>query len=247
MQFKKVHEYTKKLSVLYIEDDFNFREDTSEIFSKLFSHVDTAVDGKDGLEKYLSYFATNNKYYDIVITDINMPYINGIELIKEIYQHDKNQSIIVVSAYNDSEYLMELVNIGIEQFLLKPLSLEEVFEVLYTVSSKILNLNTNKKNKGTIQVGDNLFWDSENLSLFIQENEYKKDIKLTKNELSLLKIFIKNGTRLTTLQELFNVVWKNEAYLGSPESLNQIISRFRRKVPLLTIQSLYGVGYKLIF
>ena len=247
MNFNKVYENTKNLNILYVEDNLDFREETSEVLEKLFNKVDIASDGKEGLKKYLSHYKDSSKYYDVVITDVVMPNMDGIELVKEIYKQNAKQPVIIISAHNESEYLLEFVNIGIEQFLVKPLDINMVLNVLYNISNKILISSTDKTDLKIIEFKNNYFWDKENSLLFYKKQNQQFNIKLTKKEILLMQIFIKNNSGITTLEEIFNSLWSEEPHLASAEALNPIISRFRKKIPHLIIQSIYGLGYKLLF
>jgi diguanylate cyclase (GGDEF)-like protein len=122
---------TQNLNVLYVEDDKESREQISEIFQLLFASVDTAFDGEDALEKY------KLKSYDILITDINMPRMNGIELTKRVKTLKPSQNIIIISAHNDSEYLLQAIDLGIDNFIIKPVQMEQLKLVLKKVANLI--------------------------------------------------------------------------------------------------------------
>ena len=128
---KALKDLTKKLSVLYVEDEKESREQISDIFSLLFESLDTAFDGEDALEKY------NMKEYDIVITDINMPRMNGIELTKRIKTLHPAQNIIIISAHNDSDYLLQAINLGVDNFIIKPVQMQQLTQVLTKVANLI--------------------------------------------------------------------------------------------------------------
>lgn len=128
---KALKDLTKKLSVLYVEDEKESREQISDIFSLLFESLDTAFDGEDALEKY------NMKEYDIVITDINMPRMNGIELTKRIKTLHPAQNIIIISAHNDSDYLLQAINLGVDNFIIKPVQMQQLMQVLTKVANLI--------------------------------------------------------------------------------------------------------------
>jgi YesN/AraC family two-component response regulator len=127
----------KKISVLYVEDEELLRNTTSSLLNKLFQHVEVAVDGKDGLDKYF-----HNKY-DIVITDILMPNMNGLELISNIRKNDLQQEIIIMSAYTESEYIDQAKTVNVTGYIYKPIEMNQMLKVL---SSSIDKLNILAKN-----------------------------------------------------------------------------------------------------
>lgn len=131
MDIKQIQERTSKFNVLYVEDDAEVRINTQAIFEDLFLHVETAEDGKEGLQKFIE------KGCDIIITDINMPIMSGIELIQEVKKLNPYQMIIVVSAYNETEYFLDGIQSGIDGYLLKPIDYEQLFATLDKIS-KIL-------------------------------------------------------------------------------------------------------------
>ena len=246
IEYNELYKLTKDLKVLYVEDDENFQKETCGILDYFFTDVTLACDGEDGLKKYLSYYDADSKYFDIVITDINMPKMNGIELSKSIYTHNASQSIIVISAHDESHYLLELVNMRIEQFLQKPIVYDKILEVLHNTSKKLNDKNSiinNSIEKTIINLDGTIYWDKEK-SLLMNDNEI---IKLTKNEILLMKIFIKNKTQISLYQDIFNNLWADDSHLASAEALLPIVSRFRKKLPNNNIENIYGVGYRLNF
>ena len=144
MDYKKALEYTQDLNILYVEDDENLLEDTSEILEDYFNITDTAINGKEALDKFNLYFQKNNEYYDLIITDINMPIMDGEQLIKEIIEINPEQNIIVISAYNESSRLIRFIQKGITNFILKPVEPVHLINTLYKTSK---NIFANKKLK----------------------------------------------------------------------------------------------------
>ena len=136
---KKLRNLTENLHILYAEDEDMLREDTIEIFENFFKEVDGAIDGKDGLEKYLKFYKDNGYYYDIVFTDINMPNMDGHQLIEEIHKINPEQVISVISAYNETSRFIKLIEQGIESFILKPMKNENLLQVLYKLSKTVVN------------------------------------------------------------------------------------------------------------
>ena len=128
-------QWTKELNILYVEDDAMSREQLEDILKLFFRSVAIAFDGEDGLEKY------QLQDYDIVITDINMPRLNGLNLIKKIKEINPLQSIIITSAHNNSEYLMQAIELGVDGFIIKPIQMEQ-FNMVFTKVAK--NIHANK-------------------------------------------------------------------------------------------------------
>ncbi len=130
---------TKHLDLLFVEDDEELRSKMNEFFSVLFRQVDTAENGEAGLQAYNKKLEASNKPYDLVITDVNMPKMNGIDMIKAIHEQEPNQPIIVMSAHDETDYLLKLLRLGIGSFILKPASHEVLLKTLYSVTQAIIN------------------------------------------------------------------------------------------------------------
>ncbi len=128
---KELINYTQTLKLLYVEDNKEARESTQLILEEFFSSVVVAVNGEDGYEK----FQEND--IDLIITDINMPKINGLEMIKKVREIDKEVSILVLSAYNESGFFMESIKLGVEGYLLKPIDMDQFLGVLEKAIQKI--------------------------------------------------------------------------------------------------------------
>ncbi|MCD6191801.1 MAG: response regulator [Sulfurimonas sp.] len=139
MNLQDILNYSKDLNVLYAEDDSQLLQETSEALEDFFESVQTAENGLVALQKYKDCYEENSEYYDILITDINMPLMNGVDLIKEVHKINIDQNVIVISAYNDSSRLIELINIGITHFIMKPLSPTQLMSVLYQSSKLVSN------------------------------------------------------------------------------------------------------------
>jgi len=124
---KDLHKFSKELDVLYVEDDDNLREETYSLLKTLFQSITTAYDGQNGLEEY------NKNFYDLVISDVNMPRMNGIDMCKNIKEINPEQKILIVSAHDESDTLMSLIKTGASGFILKPMTLDNLVISLYPV------------------------------------------------------------------------------------------------------------------
>jgi len=128
---KQLLKVSKMVKVLYVEDNEEARLSTLGMLENFFKHITVAVDGVDGWEKFQS------AEYDLVISDINMPRMSGIEMINEIRKINHDVSILILSAYNESEYFMDTIRIGIDGYLLKPIEFEQFVEVISKSIEKI--------------------------------------------------------------------------------------------------------------
>ena len=134
---KMLQEISTDMSLLYVEDDVEIAQATQSFLSDYFKHIDYAKDGKEGVEKYNTFKKDNDSCYDIVVTDINMPHMNGVELSRELLTQNPDQPIIVISAHDDATYLIELINLGVNAFVLKPIEFQSLIKTLYNTANRI--------------------------------------------------------------------------------------------------------------
>jgi len=126
IDIQKVLAYAKQLTVLYVEDNKDTREITGMLFSEVFGCVVEAVDGEDGLTKF------NEQNFSLIISDINMPKMNGIEMVKKIRESNVSMPIIISSAYT-KESMEEVEALNIQGYLTKPMELEKLFELILAI------------------------------------------------------------------------------------------------------------------
>lgn len=119
-------ERLKEITVLYCEDEQNLREVTSGILKSFTKKQFIAVDGKEGLE----YFEKYQNEIDLVITDVNMPNMSGLEMAKEIKKINSNMPIIVATAFSNSEYLLEAIDLGVDKYVLKPVNIKKLLDTM---------------------------------------------------------------------------------------------------------------------
>jgi PAS domain S-box-containing protein len=125
--------YGHNMKILYVEDEPQIRENIEMLLSSIFPFVQTAVNGKEGLALY------EKDSFDLVISDILMPEMNGIKMLEKIKSLNPNQSVIVTSACEESNYLLELIDLDIGHFVLKPMKADQMISVLYSVVNTIFN------------------------------------------------------------------------------------------------------------
>ena len=138
----------KNIRILYIEDDEVTRKYTHSILSEFFDTVDVASDGQSGYDMFVDAEIAiphlglspvlNIQKYNLIITDIKMPKMDGISLISKIRKICKETAIIVTSAHNDIEYLIETIRLGVDSYILKPIELDQLLDSLSSTIETIL-------------------------------------------------------------------------------------------------------------
>jgi len=115
-----------RLKLLYVEDNKEVREQTVKMLDNFFDDITEAVDGEDGLTKYKE----ANGTYDLIISDINMPHLDGVDMSREILSIDPKQLIIIITAFNEKEQIARLDEIEIVDYLHKPVEFKQFIEIL---------------------------------------------------------------------------------------------------------------------
>jgi len=136
----EVVKYSRHLKLLYVEDNMDSREMTSMILEDFFDDILVAVDGQDGLEK----FEKND--IDLVVTDINMPKLNGLEMIEKIREIDEDIPILILSAHNEDDFFIRSIKLGVDGYLLKPIDTDQLILMIDKIAKKYRYINEAKSN-----------------------------------------------------------------------------------------------------
>lgn len=132
MNARQVLEYTKKMTLLYVEDDAMLRASTQKLFESFFESVTVACDGEEGLSLYLD-AVRNKKPFSLIISDISMPNLDGIAMCEAIMNDNAAQPFIFVTAYNETSHLIRAVEMGASGFLTKPIQYDHLIRTLARV------------------------------------------------------------------------------------------------------------------
>lgn len=116
----------KNVTILYAEDEKDLREVTHQILKGFTKKQFVAENGSQGLEL----FKKHENEIDLIITDVNMPLLNGLEMVKEIKKINMNIPIIVATAFSNKEYLLEAIDIGVDKYVLKPIDVAKLLQVM---------------------------------------------------------------------------------------------------------------------
>jgi PAS domain S-box-containing protein len=118
-------EFLKRITILYVEDDPMIRNSMQIVFEKLFKHTVIATNGQDGYDRFKLHYE-RNLHFDIIISDINMPVMNGLEMIEKIRKINEHIPIILTTAHSDSKYFLEAINHNIYHYAIKPIKMKQL-------------------------------------------------------------------------------------------------------------------------
>jgi len=242
---KKLLTYTKKLSILFVEDHDDLRENTTEILKAFFHNVDGAANGEEAIRKYKEFYEKESHYYHIILSDIQMHRLNGIELVENIYNINPKQIVIIISAHDDSKYLLPLINLGIEQFIKKPIDYQDLLKVLLNASKKVTLPNSksaNQENKVPLIKLNNSSTFNKETNILTNNNTM---ITLTKYEIIFLQLLTDNIGKIYSNEDI------TDYYNSLDENLDivnirKLVSKLRKKMLENCIESVYGIGYRII-
>lgn len=130
-KIKKLRHICRNISVLYVEDDGDISSQVENLLRKIFVKVHVEINGVQGLKNF------NENRQDIVITDISMPIMDGIEMSKRIKLLNSEQNFLVTSAHNDIEYLIKLIDIGVDKFILKPIDMNGFLTNIFKIAINV--------------------------------------------------------------------------------------------------------------
>lgn len=127
------------ISVLYVEDDESIREELSYTLERKVSKLFVAKDGQEGLEIY------KEEKPDLILSDIRMSICDGIQMVKKIKEIDSSSKVIFLTAFNDSDYLLEAIKLNVNNYVFKPVNLKDLFAHIEKITENILLEKENHK------------------------------------------------------------------------------------------------------
>ena len=218
----------KNIKILYVEDDEIARENGIEYLENYFEHIYETSDAIKALQLYEKHKP------DIIITDIQMPKLNGLEFVKRIRQKDKKTQVIVITAFCDKSYLLKAIELQLIKYLVKPVNEKEFEEAIFLC---INALKSDEKN--IIKLDEETYFDTYNKNLVIND----EIVKLRTKELEFLLLLIKNKNRYVSYEEIENYVWENSVM--TKDALKTLVKNIKTKIPKDLILNLSNSGYKI--
>jgi DNA-binding response OmpR family regulator len=219
-------------TVLFVEDEVEIRQNFTLYLKHFFKAVYEAGDGKEAYEIY------KDKKPDIMIVDINLPSMSGLELLGKIRQNDHTTRALILTAHSDSEYLMQATQLKLTKYLLKPITRAELKEALALTIEELQRFSTVSKDVTYFQ--ECYYWNHTSQELFQDE----KPISITPIERKILTLFFNNINRFLSYDDIIIDVW-DDYEEDKRNALKNAIRKLRVKLPNETIVNLYGEGFKL--
>ncbi|EJF6436092.1 response regulator transcription factor [Campylobacter jejuni] len=213
--------------ILVVEDEIKTRESLINVLSERFSKVIGAQNGDEGLKKFKKFKP------DLVITDIAMPIMDGLDMAREIKEISDDVPIVVLSAYSEKERLLRSIDIGIDKYLIKPVDIEELFKVLDCLVGEKIEANM------LVKISEEYQFNKTKRTLI----HNGKEIVLTKKELAFISLLLKQPGVLVLHEDIKKNVWIGEHV--SDTAVRTFIKRVRDKVGEDFIKNVPSLGYKI--
>jgi len=216
-----MYDFLKDKTALYVEDELDVLKNISELLSNFFAAFYTASDGELGYKAFLDH------KIDVLIVDIELPKINGIELIKKIRQTHKDIPIVVISAYTKTDYLLDSIELNLNQYIVKPLTSKKIHEFLEKLNKAFID-------EDIIELSAGVLIDKNTLTLSSGEIKHA----LSHREFQILSILAQN--KIITYDEI-DALWEDE--VPTRNAVRSFIKYLRKKLPENLLQNRNGFGY----
>ena len=215
-----------RLRVLLVEDEKRLAELLKEAIGESFEAFEVAYDGIEGLERFRAFRP------DVVITDITMPKMTGLELAEAIRKEREGVPVVVLSAYSDREKLLGAIDAGVTKYFIKPFDPEEVLTYLCQLSETI-------KKRSLVPLIEPFAYDLQSEQLF------KKGVlvRLSRRESRFIAHLLHSPNHYLSNERIKELLWEGEEV--SDERLRTFIKRVRQKSDKSLIENLSGQGYVL--
>ena len=209
------------MKILLLEDNERLNNSIVKRLELKGYKIDSFTDGHQAL---------NNVFdgYDCFILDINVPSIDGINILKEIRESDKNIPILIISSNIDLDTIKNAYGYGCNDYLKKPFFIDE----LEVKIEKLCQLDNE-----TIELNDGFTYNMEKRELYKEQL-----VKLTKKETLLLHQLITHKNKVLSYDHILNYVWEGD--IATTDSIRTLVMRLRKKIPQNSLETIVDFGYK---
>ncbi len=218
----------KKSNILLLEDDIEFASSLRETLKFYFSDVYFASTIEEASTLLTS------QQVDVIMSDIHLKKENGLDFISQLQKEDASIPIIIISGFDDKEFLMRSIKLGVVDYLLKPFDLEDLEKALQSASENLL-----PKEKTLYKVKDKVYFDKDKKII----RDHDREITLTAKEYLFLELLFSQENLLFTRDMIEEAVYKKESM--SSAALKNLLFRIRKKLGKDFIITLPELGYKM--
>lgn len=224
--------------ILAIDDDKIQRILINKFFSKYFNRiivVESAIEALDIIK---------SEKIDLIITDLDMPFITGMSFIEKIRNENFTIPIIVLTSHTTSEYILPIINLNIQAYIEKPLTekkIDYMIEKINLYFDTVLKLSK-EDSVEEIYLCENVVYDKINLK--IKNNE--KISNLNNKEILFLNLLLENKNRLVSYSSIDLNVWQKDNTLMTIDALKNVVKSLRGKISKESIENVSSMGYRII-
>ena len=218
-------EQLKNYTILCVEDEDGIRKRLVNTLKYYFKEVYEASNADVGYELYYEYKPS------VIISDIEMPKKNGIQMVSEIREDDLSTIIIMLTACSSEEYLLNLINLNINQYILKPVTSDNLLNAII----KSFGNRLEKK----IRFSKDIYFNTVKRELYFKD----EIVNLRKRDKDFLLLLHENRHRVLTYDLIEEYIWKDKSM--SMSALKTFIKELRQKLPIDFIVNVPQEGYKL--
>ncbi len=218
-----------RAKILLLEDDVTLNETISEFLQEQDFEVVSVYDGEAAAERIYE------QAFDLFLLDVNVPHLNGFELLKQKRKEGVTTPAIYITSLNSMASLEDGYESGCDDYIRKPFALKEL---LFRMQS-ILKRNFFHESKSTLEITKNIQYDTELNRLFVDGKEQN----LSTKEALLLKLFLQHRDEVVTHEVIYDTLWEYDEH-PSESALRTYIKNLRKILSKETIVSIKKLGYR---
>lgn len=219
----------KSLHILYVEDEAPIRTTITKVLQYFSDHILAVESAEEAMRVYQKYQP------DIIICDINLPGMSGIDFVKWVRKFDEKSQIFLLTAYTDKEYLLDAIKLGLVDYLTKPIDFNILEKTLKDAARKVIQAKTLH-----VELISGAIYCYQQRTIKFKQGTYA----LTAKEVKLLDHLISNRSRMTSKEELKACLWDDD--MASESAFKSLINKLRSKIGKEAIENISGVGYRII-
>jgi len=225
MDHKSFAQKMQSYTILYVEDDEKIRDFITEFLSRYCKKVYACDNSEEGLELYHTYKP------DILLLDINLPGMSGIDLATLIRQNDTKTRILISTAYTNKEFMLKAIELQLTRYLVKPVTSKELFSAFEKCLDEL-------QSRDDIDLGEGYRYSKKHSAIMYGN----KVVLLRKKEAELLEFFITHEDEVVRYEVLEYCIWGDEVM--TRDAIRSQIRNIRKKISINLFENISGIGYK---